>query len=100
MPNNAELAAKMNRLESSVREEVQVGVKKATIVAQINLLNQQIKAYDKNVKIVGMTYDIKDSRTFNKESYEAWCAKVIRAALVSTKVLREEDVFNVVNGET
>ena len=100
MPNNAELAARCGRIEVALKEEVKQGMKRATTITQTNLLNHQIKAYDKNVKIVGMTYDIKDSRTFNKASYDAWCLKVLKTALISTKVLKEEDVFNVVDGET
>ena len=87
MPTNAELQARILSLETKVGDEVMKGVKKATLVTQTNLLNQQIKAYDRNVKIVGMSYDIKDSRSLNTDAYEAWSSHVIKTALVDTKVM-------------
>ena len=93
MPTNAELHNRCNGLEAKIDEEVAKGMKASTHVTQTNLLSQQMKAYDKNIKNVGMTYDIKDSRTFNKEGYEAWASHVIKTALVDTKVVKHEDLF-------
>ena len=99
MPNVQQLAARLDALEKQVKDGQQKGLLEATVVTQTNLLNQLIKAYDKNIKIVGYKYDIKDSRTYNKKTYEAWCIRVINDTLVATKVVNEDDVFVKVNGE-
>ena len=70
-----------------------------TTITQTNLLNNLTKSYDKNIKIVGFKYDIKDSRTYNKKSYDAWCVRVMKGALVLTGVVKDEDVFVTTNGE-
>lgn len=63
MPTNVELAQRLATLEASIEsrviEGVKEGVRHASLIGKVDVLNQQIKAYDKNIKLVGMTYDIK-----------------------------------------
>ena len=96
---NAQLASRLTKLEKQVAENRREDLKTATAISKTDHLNQLIKAYDKNIKIVGLVYDIKESRTFNTKSYDEWCVKVVSAALVDTKVVKEEEVFERKGGE-
>ena len=89
----ADLASSISNLEVQVKANLQKEMLKTTTITQTNLLNQLVKSYDKNIKIVGMTYNAKDSKSFNKKAYETWSVKVIKGAFVDTKVLKEEEVF-------
>ena len=96
---NAKLNLRVDKLEKQVEAGRRTDLIQSISIAKTDYLNQLVKSYDKNVKIVGLTYDIKDSRTYNKKSYEVWCVKVVTAALISTKVVEEGDVLVNVNGD-
>ena len=96
--NNAQLKSRVDKLEKQVMDWRREDMIETTAIAKTDSLNQLAKSYDKNIKILGLTYDIKDSRTYNKASYEAWCVKVVTTALVDTKVVKAEDVFIEVDG--
>ena len=93
------LSTRMDQLEQQVKDGRKEDLIEATTVTQTNLLNNLAKAYDKNIKIVGFKYEFKDSRTYNKKSYDAWCVRVLKATLVDTKIVNEEDVFVTENGQ-
>ena len=95
----SQLSTRIDQLEQQVKDGRKEDLIEATTVTQTNLLNNLAKSYDKNIKIVGYKYEIKDSRTYDKKSYDAWCVRVLKATLVDTKIITEEDVFVTKNGE-
>lgn len=96
--NNAQLNSRITKLEKQVEVGRSEDLIKSITIAKTDHLNQLVKSYDKNIKIVGLVYDIKDSRTYNKKSYENWCVGVVTAALIETKVVEEGDVLAEVDG--
>ena len=66
---------------------------KATIITQTNNLNYLAKSYDANIKIVGLQYNIRDAKTLDEKMRLEWRSSVLRRALINTKILKEDELF-------
>ena len=93
------LSARIDDLEKDIAKGRQDDLLQATKITETNRLNSLVKAYDKNVKITGLTYEIKDSKNLDKKAYEAWSIGILRKSLIDTKVIKEEDVIEKQDGE-
>ena len=98
-PSFQSLSSRLDQIEKDVTAGRREDMLTVTKIAKTDLINSLVKAYDKNIKITGMTYDIKDSKNLDKKAYESWCVRIIRKALIETKVAKESDVIDTRDAE-
>ena len=89
-PTAAEVNARVDLLEKKVMQGRHEDLLTATTITQSSLLDSLTKSYDKNIKINGLKYKLKDSKTYNAKSYQTWCAFVIKTAMVIPRLLRRK----------
>ena len=98
-PSFASLSTRIDGLEKDIAQGRKDDMLVSTTIAKTDTLNSLVKSYDKNVKVTGLTYEVKDSKNFDKQAYERWCVGIVNQALVHTKVIKEQDVFTKCDGE-
>ena len=88
--------AKTVQLETQLND-VEAKLKLASIDAMIvqkcDLLEALCKQFENNVKVHGLTYDIKVYHKKNATQKREWRADQVRRAFVDTNILKEEDLF-------
>ena len=62
-------------------------------------LNAQCKAFENNVKVMGVHYRVKDYQKRNSQGKRDWRAEMLRRIFVDTHVLDESDLFETRNGK-
>ena len=86
MPGNA-------NLKEELEKKVQDGKIEVLTIEKRDWLDSQCKAYENNIKITGLIYDIKDYYKRNASSRREWRADIIQRAFVDTKVVAEDVLF-------
>ena len=88
--------AKAIQLETKLTEvetKLKIASIDALVVQKRDLLESLCKQYENNVKVHGLTYNIKDYNKKNATQRREWRAEQARRAFVDTNVLKEEDLF-------
>ena len=91
---NTQLAAKIAELEKQVLEGRNKDLVTATEISEKNFLNLLAKSYDKNIRIIGLNYNIKESQSLDADAKRKWFCDILKRALVDTCVVKEEDVLD------
>lgn len=87
------LKTRMDELERKIdagREEDRmrvVGIQKE------DLLNKEVKAYENNIKVVGLKYNIESARKRDEAGRAKWRTMILQKILVDTKLVKPEKVF-------
>jgi hypothetical protein len=63
-------------------------------VEKEDLLNKEMKAYDNNVKVLGMKFKIVNANKRDDAGLTAWRKHVLQSVLVDTKIVQANKVFH------
>ena len=90
---NAQLDQKIKELEKQMADGRRADLISSTEISETNYLNLLAKSYERNIRVVGLHYNVKDSQSLDNEAQQAWFREILKRALIDTEILKEEDVF-------
>lgn len=82
------LRKKIADLEKKVEKGCEEDRLRVLEIEKEDVLNNQMKAYENNIKIVGWVYDMKEAQKKDEESKRKWRLKVLQTLLVDTKLVK------------
>ena len=92
-PTTSAVNDRVAKLEKDVEAQRKEDLISSMTIEKEDVINKDIKAYENNLKVVGLTHDIKESQKKDPISKREWRQSILRRVLVETGIVEEDKIF-------
>ena len=85
--------AKVTKLEADIDAKLRDAKIDAVTIQKRDWLESQCKQFENNIKVAGLTYNIKDYHKKNASARKEWRIEMLQRAFIDTNILGEEALF-------